>query len=215
MWRYWRALPPRGKIGIFMNAWYNELLDGQPAGQDQRRCNFVYMQVINPAREQMLTDEGTVVLKFWIHLSKDEQKTRLRALDRDPQTTWRVTKDDWRAFQPLQQVARRLGSSVLRETSTGDRAVVCGRRRRRALSQLDGRQDFARARSRARSLPTLRHRRAPQRRRAPSVIDNVKLIRDLDLTQETLGRGLRQRPRASTRASSQSCPATSALRIIR
>ena len=130
----------------------------------------------------MLTDEGTVVLKFWIHLSKEEQKARLRALDRDPLTKWQVTKDDWRAFR-LYSKSHRLWESVLRETSTGVAPwyVVEGADERYRnltvgkilLSAIKG--------SIAADATAPKRSATPP---PPSVIDNVKLIRDLDLTKK-------------------------------
>ncbi|MEP6943219.1 MAG: polyphosphate:AMP phosphotransferase [Betaproteobacteria bacterium] len=178
LWRYWRSLPPRGKIGIFMNAWYNELLNAHALGRVRPEQFDAYMHTIRHV-EQMLSDEGVVVLKFWIHLSKDEQRHRLEELDRDPHTTWRVTKDDWRAFR-LYNKSHDVWERLLRETSTGEapwhviegaddhyRNLTVGKilltKMRNALA----------ARTRSRRTP------APV---APAVIDNVKLIRDLDLS---------------------------------
>ena len=58
--------------------------------------------------EAMLVNEGALVLKFWFHLSKDAQKTRLKALEKDPRTAWRVTKSSWdrlKTYDELQAVA--------------------------------------------------------------------------------------------------------------
>ncbi|MET0203784.1 MAG: polyphosphate:AMP phosphotransferase, partial [Casimicrobiaceae bacterium] len=69
-WRYWRALPPHGRIGIFLNAWYTEMVTARISGDlDKVRFEF-YLQETR-AYERMLVDEGVVLLKFWIHLSKD------------------------------------------------------------------------------------------------------------------------------------------------
>ncbi len=181
MWRYWRALPPRGKVGIFMNAWYNELLVGHLLGKISEDRLLSYMQAIDRA-EQMLTDEGVVVLKFWIHLSKDEQKARLSALDRDPLTKWQVTKADWRAFR-LYSKSHHLWERVLRETSTGVAPwyVVEGADERYRnltvgkilLSAIHGAIAVDAATPKRSATPP-----------PPSVIDNVKLIRDLDLTRK-------------------------------
>src|SRR5574340_465525 len=67
-WRYWRALPPKGRIGVFMNAWYHESALGA-RGRIDYGALHAGLQAIR-AHEQMLTDEGLVLLKFWIHLSK-------------------------------------------------------------------------------------------------------------------------------------------------
>ena len=94
MWRYWRALPPKGRAGIFAGSWYSDpirdrILDQLDKGDlDQR------MDQINRF-EAMLVNEGALVLKFWFHLSKDGQHQRLKALEKDPRTAWRVTKESW------------------------------------------------------------------------------------------------------------------------
>src|SRR5258706_862765 len=49
--------------------------------------------------EKMLADEGALLLKFWFHLSKEKQKKRLKALEQDPKTRWRVTETDWRHYK--------------------------------------------------------------------------------------------------------------------
>ena len=116
MWRYWRALPPKGRTGMFAGSWYSipirDMIEGRitDAELDQR------IDQINRF-EQMLANEGTLLLKFWFHLSKDGQKRRLKALEKDPSTAWRVTKWNWdrlKTYDRLQEVAGR----VLRMTNT-------------------------------------------------------------------------------------------------
>ncbi len=116
MWRYWRALPPKGRIGIFAGSWYSgpihDCIDGSmtPAALDQR------IDQINRF-EQMLVNEGALVLKFWFHLTKAGQRRRLKALEKDPRTAWRVTQWNWdrlKTYDELQEVA----GHVLRLTNT-------------------------------------------------------------------------------------------------
>jgi polyphosphate:AMP phosphotransferase len=116
MWRYWRALPPKGRIGIFAGSWYSspihDSIDGSmtQAALDQR------IDQINRF-EQMLVNEGALVLKFWFHLTKEGQRRRLKALEKDPRTAWRVTKWNWdrlKTYDELQEVA----GHVLRTTNT-------------------------------------------------------------------------------------------------
>jgi polyphosphate kinase 2 (PPK2 family) len=116
MWRYWRALPPKGRIGIFAGSWYSgpihDCIDGSmtQAALDQR------IDQINRF-EQMLVNEGALVLKFWFHLTKEGQRRRLKALEKDPRTAWRVTKWNWdrlKTYDELQEVA----GHVLRTTNT-------------------------------------------------------------------------------------------------
>ena len=179
-WRYWRALPPKGKLGIFMNAWYNEAtIEHLRRGGDRDRLE-ARLQSIRQA-EQMLTDEGLVLLKFWIHLSKGDQKKRLEKLDRDPRTSWRVTRADWTAYRVYAK-SHDLWEHILRETSTGAAPwyVVEGADERyRYLTVGKILLEALQATLAAKSSAAV-HRAAPT---APSVIDNVKLIRDLDLSK--------------------------------
>ena len=181
-WRYWLALPPTGKIGIFMNAWYREALTERVAGRIGDAELDVYLQEIR-REERMLADEGVVLLKFWIHLSRDAQKQRIADLESDPQTRWRITAADKRALK-LYSKSHDVWEHVLRETSTGMAPwyVVEGADERyRSLTVgkilLDAMQ---------RTLAAPPERRAVVKSAAPtpSVVDNVKLIRDLDLSRK-------------------------------
>ena len=67
----------------------------------------------------MLTREGVLLVKFWFHLSKDGQKTRLKALEKDPRTRWRVTERDWYYYDQYDRY-REVAGHVLRTTSTGE-----------------------------------------------------------------------------------------------
>ena len=92
MWRYWRALPPKGRIGILFGAWHTDPIVNRVTGRIDDAQLDIDMREI--ARfERMLVDEGALILKFWFHLSKKTQKKRLHALEADPKTRWRVTED--------------------------------------------------------------------------------------------------------------------------
>ena len=69
--------------------------------------------------EKMLTDEGALILKFWFHLSGDEQKKRLKSLEKDSATRWRVTDRDWANFK-LYDKFRKVSEHALRQTSTSE-----------------------------------------------------------------------------------------------
>jgi len=181
-WRYWRSLPPRGKVGIFMNAWYNEMLAARLRGDIDDGGLHTRMAAVRQ-HERMLTDESVVLLKFWIHLSKADQKKRLQRLDRDPRRSWRVTSNDWANYR-LYSKSHDLWEHVLRETSTGEAPwyVVEGTDER--YRNLTVGRILLEAMQRtlaAKRSPAPRHALTPT---APTVIDNVKLIRDLDLSKK-------------------------------
>jgi polyphosphate:AMP phosphotransferase len=117
MWRYWMALPPRGRIGIMFGSWYTDPIVNRVYGRSRRAELDTEIQEINRF-EQMLVDEGALIVKFWFHLSKQEQKKRLEEIDRDKQRTWRVTKADWKQFEKYDAFYA-ASEHTLRLTSTG------------------------------------------------------------------------------------------------
>ncbi|MBK9796639.1 MAG: polyphosphate:AMP phosphotransferase [Holophagaceae bacterium] len=118
MWRYWRILPPKGKIGIFDGSWYTWPIIERAYGRI--KTSELDQDMGRIARfEQMLIQEGALVLKFWMHLGKEAQKKRLKGLEKDPQTRWRVTPRDWKHFE-MYDTFRQVAERSLRATSTGD-----------------------------------------------------------------------------------------------
>ena len=117
MWRFWRSLPPKGKIGVLFGSWYTNpilgrVLDGMSDGKLAADLDRVR------TFEQMLVDDGAVLVKLWFHLSKKTQKKRLVSLEKDKLTRWRVTPQDWKNFARYDRF-RRVSEHVLHETSTG------------------------------------------------------------------------------------------------
>lgn len=118
MWRFWRALPPKGKIGVFLGSWYTwpflqwVFKETRDAEHDEALDAAVRF-------EKMLADEGALVIKFWMHLSRDQQKQRLKALEKDPRTRWRVSKRDWEHFKIYDRF-RLCAERTIRHTSTGE-----------------------------------------------------------------------------------------------
>lgn len=95
LYRFWRRLPEQGQIAIFDRSWYGrvlvERLEGFCSETDWRRA---YSEINQFERE--LTDFGTIVLKFWMHISKQEQLNRFRERERTNYKTWKITDEDWR-----------------------------------------------------------------------------------------------------------------------
>lgn len=97
-WRYWRDLPKRGQIGLFLSAWYSQpVLDRvtETAAETEfdRRLDRIM------AFERLLAQDGALILKFWMHLGRAAQKKRLKALEKDEATAWRVTAADWKHWK--------------------------------------------------------------------------------------------------------------------
>jgi len=181
MFRYWRVLPPKGKIGIFIGSWYSApLLENvygtiKNAELDQRLERIVRF-------ERMLCNEGALVLKFWLHLSRDEQKKRLKSLEKDPKTRWRVTDTDWQHYK-LYDTFRKVSERMLRTTSTPEspwtivegsdphyRYLTIGKA---LLSALRQRLDAAETPRHDEPIPPM-----------VSAIDNLLILRTLDLSKK-------------------------------
>jgi polyphosphate:AMP phosphotransferase len=116
MWRYWRALPPKGRIGVFAGSWYSSPIHDRLEGSMSKSGMDARIDQINRF-EAMLVNEGALVLKFWFHLTKEGQKRRLKVLEKDPKTAWRVTKWNWdrlKTYDKLQDVV----GHVLRMTNS-------------------------------------------------------------------------------------------------
>ncbi len=118
MWRFWRALPPKGKIGIFFGAWHTQPVVGRVQGVlSEGEFSQHIAEILR--FEKMLCDEGVLLLKFWFHLSKEQQRKRLKALEKDPKTRWRVTDIEWKYFKLYNKFVK-VCEPFLRKTSTGE-----------------------------------------------------------------------------------------------
>ncbi len=118
MWRFWRALPPKGKIGILFGAWHTQPIVDRVYGNIGKAT--LAQSIAEIVRfEKMLTNEGALVLKFWFHLSKERQRKRLRALEKDPKTRWRVTSTDWERFKNYDRF-RKVSEQFLLQTSKAE-----------------------------------------------------------------------------------------------
>ncbi len=95
LWRFWTKTPARGRMSVFIRGWYQrvwvERIEKLVSKKDWIRT---YDEI--DSFEKQLVDDGALIIKFWLHIDKKEQKRRLKELESDPATSWRVTKDDWR-----------------------------------------------------------------------------------------------------------------------
>jgi polyphosphate kinase 2 (PPK2 family) len=116
MWRYWHALPPRGEMGIYLGAWYSAPLTGRILN---KISEAEYRQELDKIQrfESMLAAEGALILKFWLHLDKQEQKKRLKKLVRAARTSWRVENSPWGGSKRYREV-KLAAEDMMRVTGT-------------------------------------------------------------------------------------------------
>jgi AMP-polyphosphate phosphotransferase len=95
LYRFWRRLPERGQIAIFDRSWYGRVLvervEGFATEAEWRRA---YKEI--NSFERQLRDFGTVVAKFWIHISREEQLRRFEERKAIGYKAWKLTEEDWR-----------------------------------------------------------------------------------------------------------------------
>jgi polyphosphate:AMP phosphotransferase len=118
LWRFWRALPAKGRIGIFFGAWHTmPILERvqRKIGEGEFTRQVAEIQRL----EKMLSDEGVLLLKYWFHLSKSQQRKRMDELASDPKTRWRVTDRDREYFNLYKRFIK-VSDVFLRKTSTGE-----------------------------------------------------------------------------------------------
>jgi polyphosphate kinase 2 (PPK2 family) len=123
-WPFWLALPPRGRIGLFLSGWYLQPIFDR-VHRTSSKAEFDGALDRIASFERMLADDGAVIVKFWMHLDRKAQKKRLRALARNPLTRWRVTRRQWNQWKRYDR-----SSAPWRRRRRQPRAIGAGRRGR-------------------------------------------------------------------------------------
>jgi len=95
LWRFWRHIPRAGRVTIYDRSWYGRVLvervEKFAAEEEWKRA---YLE-INDFEEQ-LAQHDTVLIKFWVHISKEEQLKRFKARELVPYKQYKLTEEDWR-----------------------------------------------------------------------------------------------------------------------
>ncbi|MBN1591306.1 MAG: polyphosphate:AMP phosphotransferase [Pirellulales bacterium] len=94
MWRFWNDLPADGTFAIFDRSWYGRVLTERVhAKRSRAEWQMAYDDI--DQFERQLADAGTVIVKFWLHISKKEQRRRFKRLEKSAATAWKVGKREW------------------------------------------------------------------------------------------------------------------------
>jgi AMP-polyphosphate phosphotransferase len=117
LWRFWKRLPDRGNIGVFYHSWYTHILEDRLFERITPERVLAVMRDIN-AFERQLVEDGVAIAKFWIHLSKEELKRRLKEYAKDPLDSWRVRPEDWQQVKNYRRYTA-LAEDMVVQTSTG------------------------------------------------------------------------------------------------
>jgi polyphosphate kinase 2 (PPK2 family) len=116
LYRFWRRLPPRGNLAIFDRSWYGRVLVERIEGfarEDEWQRAYTEINEF----ERQLVEFGTIVCKFWMHISPEEQLRRFEERQNVPYKAWKLTEEDWRNREKWPRYEQATDEMLLR-TST-------------------------------------------------------------------------------------------------
>lgn len=100
LWRFWPSLPGWGGMAVFDRTWYGRVLVERVEGfADKDEWKRAYGEIRD--FEQSLVDEGVILIKFWMHISPEEQLRRFESRKLSPLKSWKLTDEDWRNREKL------------------------------------------------------------------------------------------------------------------
>jgi polyphosphate kinase 2 (PPK2 family) len=95
LWRFWPALPGWGGMSVLDRSWYGRVLVERVEGlANVEEWTRAYDEIVEFERSHAL--EGMILIKFWLHISPDEQLSRFERRERKPLKRWKLTDEDWR-----------------------------------------------------------------------------------------------------------------------
>ncbi len=116
LWRFWRRLPETGEIAIFDRSWYGRILVERVEGfARETEWQRAYREINQ--FERQLVDFGTIIFKFWVHISAEEQLQRFESRANTPYKSWKLTAEDWRNRNKWDQYEAAVDEMLLK-TST-------------------------------------------------------------------------------------------------
>jgi len=116
LWRFWRDLPLDGRISIYDRTWYGRVLVERVEGfATAAQWQRAYSEILD--FEQQVTEHGTYLAKFWIHISPDEQLARFQAREQTPYKRHKITEEDYRNRERWEDYVQAVDQMVVR-TST-------------------------------------------------------------------------------------------------
>ncbi len=138
LWRHWLHLPDRGIMGIYDKSWYPEVITGLMEEHAGREATLRRLSEINMF-ERQLADDGTLIIKIFLHIDQKEQKRRFDALEARKSTAWRVDTHDYRRNKNYDKFYKAYDEMLeITNTDSAPWHVVCAMDRRSALAEVYG-----------------------------------------------------------------------------
>ncbi len=102
LWRFWIKTPPKGRIAVFDRSWYGRVLVERVDKLVKKSAwKRAYAEIT--AFERQLVDDGVLIIKFFLHIRKKEQKKRFEQLEKSSSTAWKVTREDWKHHKQYEE----------------------------------------------------------------------------------------------------------------
>ncbi|MDE6568120.1 MAG: polyphosphate:AMP phosphotransferase [Lachnospiraceae bacterium] len=118
LWRFWEKIPKAGHMAIFDRTWYGRVLVERIEGfASEKEWSRAYSEINN--MEEQFTNAGYIVLKFWMHIDKEEQERRFHERENIPAKQWKITDEDWRNRAKWDEYEKAVDEMIVR-TSTED-----------------------------------------------------------------------------------------------
>lgn len=113
LWRFWREVPRAGHILMYDRSWYGRVLVERVEGfADQAAWSRAYREI--NAFESQLVESGTILIKFWLHISPDEQLKRFHEREQTPYKQHKITEEDWRNREKWTEYGQAVNEMVFR-----------------------------------------------------------------------------------------------------
>lgn len=117
LWRFWNHMPKSGHIAIFDRTWYGrvmvERIEGFCTETEWRRAYEEMNEM-----ESHMANAGTLILKFWLHIDKDEQERRFKERQENPMKQWKITDEDWRNREKWDAYEEAVNEMLVRTSTT-------------------------------------------------------------------------------------------------
>ncbi|MCB0126049.1 MAG: hypothetical protein KDE58_27520 [Caldilineaceae bacterium] len=136
LWRFWRRIPTQGVMAIFDRSWYGRVLVERVEGfATEEAWQRAYDEIRD--FEQQLVDFGAIVMKFWMHISQEEQLQRFERREERPHKAWKLTDEDWRNREKWDRYEQAVEDMLIKTTTVqAPWTVVAGNDKRFARVQV-------------------------------------------------------------------------------
>jgi polyphosphate:AMP phosphotransferase len=201
MWRFWNQLPAGGEWAIFDRSWYRRALEERVEGAID---GAAAMQALNDVRqfERQLAQSGAVIVKFWLHISKREQKRRFKKLLSNQATSWKVGREERRQHRQYDDWITAV-EEMIAQTDTAEAPWTIVEATQRRFARRSVFRALVKAVGKALAVPALAGVNAPPEAgitsaipetSAATILDRVDLTLSLDReTYETQRKELEER----------------------